>query len=184
MSFHGILSGNPVMGLFGEGLYNTRPFQRIVARQVRPGDGGTTLEVLAIPLKLAAAHHPPGQLYIIINNILEPAFEVTKPKTLSITAHAFNTLIKSDFYDTILGSYLFAERQGFKFNLAYIPNTLRFKTHELIDPNYMTALFEFGRAQGRLEGKWQHLPAASLSVTPSDEQDARHQITAAVRPKI
>ena len=244
MSFHGILSGSPFMGFFGEGLYNTRPLQRIVARQIdqtmladiatahrqgrrlfvvttnldaqrpvlwnmgaiaaseRPGalelfrkvllasasvpglfdpvyidaeangrhfkemhvDGGTSLQVLAIPLKLAAAgrvvaaHGPPGQLFIIINNILEPAFTVTKPKTLSITARAFNTLIKSDFYDTILGSYLFAEKQGFKFNLAYIPNTFKFKTHELIDPNYMTALFEFGRANGRLGGNWQHLP--------------------------
>jgi predicted patatin/cPLA2 family phospholipase len=204
MSFHGILSGSPLMGFFGEGLYNTRPLQRIVARQVdqtmladiaaahrqgrrlfvvttnldaqrpvlwnmgaiaaseRPGalelfrkvllasasvpglfdpvfidaeanghhfkemhvDGGTSLQVLAIPLKLAAAgrllaaHRAPGQLYIIINNILEPTFTVTKPKTLSITARAFNTLIKSDFYDTILGSYLFAEKQGLKFNLA------------------------------------------------------------------
>jgi predicted patatin/cPLA2 family phospholipase len=244
MSFHGILSGNPIMGLFGEGLYNTRPLQRIVSRQVdqtmladiaaahrqgrrlfvvttnldaqrpvlwnmgaiansgRPGalelfrkvlvasasvpglfdpvfidaeanghhfkemhvDGGTALEVLAIPLKLAAAgrlaatHRPPGQLYIIINNILEPTFQVTKPKTLSITARAFNTLIKSDFYDTILGSYLFAEKQGFKFNLAYIPNNFKFATHELIDPNYMNALFELGRSHGRLGGNWEHLP--------------------------
>jgi predicted acylesterase/phospholipase RssA len=232
------------MGFFGEGLYNTRPLQHIVDRQVdqtmladiaaahrqgrrlfvvttnldaqrpvlwnmgaiaaseRPGalelfrkvllasasvpglfdpvfidaeanghhfkemhvDGGTSLQVLAIPLKLAAAgrllaaDRPPGELYIIINNILEPTFTVTKPKTLSITARAFNTLIKSDFYDTILGSYLFAEKQGLKFNLAYIPNTFKFKTHELIDPNYMTALFELGRANGRLGGNWQHLP--------------------------
>jgi hypothetical protein len=244
MSFHGVLSGSPLMGFFGEGLYNTRPLQRIADRQVdqtmladiaaahrqgrrlfvvttnldaqrpvlwnmgaiatsdRPGalelfrkvllasatvpglfdpvfidaeanghhfkemhvDGGTSLQVLAIPLKLAAAgrllapDRPPGQLYIIINNILEPTFTVTKPKTLSITARAFNTLIKSDFYDTILGSYLFAKKQGLKFNLAYIPNTFKFKTHELIDPNYMTALFELGRANGLLGGNWQHLP--------------------------
>jgi hypothetical protein len=65
-------------------------------------DGGTTLQVLAIPLKLAAAgrlaaeYRPLGQLYIIINNILEPAFEVTKPKTLSITARAFNTIINDE----------------------------------------------------------------------------------------
>jgi hypothetical protein len=34
MSFHSVLSGSPIMGLFGEGLYNPRPLQRIVARQV------------------------------------------------------------------------------------------------------------------------------------------------------
>jgi hypothetical protein len=97
-------------------------------------------------------------VHIIINNILEPTFQVTKPKTLAITARAFNTLIKSDFYDTILGSYLFAVKQGFKFNLAYIPNNFKFETHELIDPNYMNALFELGRSDGRLGGNWEHLP--------------------------
>ncbi len=63
-------------------------------------DGGTTLDVLPMPLKLAAAgrldaaRRTPGQLYIIINNNLDPAFAMTKPKTLSITARAFNTLTK------------------------------------------------------------------------------------------
>src|SRR5438445_10043132 len=80
-------------------------------------DGGTTLEVLAMPLKLVAAgrldaaRRTPGQLYIIINNNLDPAFAMTKPKTLSITARAFNTLTKSDIYETILDSYLFAGKQ-------------------------------------------------------------------------
>jgi hypothetical protein len=244
MSIHTVLSGNPILGLFGEGLYSTRPLQRIIARQVdqtmladiadayrhgrrlfivttnldaqrpvlwnmgaiavsgRPGalelfrkvilasasvpglfdpvfidaeanghhfkemqvDGGTSLQVLAIPLRLAAAgqltqpQRSAGQLYIVINNNLDPLFVVTKPKTLSITARAFNTLVKSDIYDTILGSYLYAGRQGLKFNLAYIPNTFKVRSIELIDPNYMTALFEFGRVQGRLGGNWQHLP--------------------------
>jgi hypothetical protein len=98
-------------------------------------------------------------------SILEPTFEVAKPKTLTITARAFNTLVKSDFYDTILGSYLFAKQQGFKFNLAYIPNNFKFATHELIDPKYMTALFELGRAQGRLVDGWEHLPPVSLRRT-------------------
>jgi hypothetical protein len=120
--------------------------------------------VLVVPLKLAGAgrlggaYGLPGQLYIIINNILEPAFAVTKPKTLSITARAFNTLVKSDFYDTILGSYLFAKKQGLGFNLAYIPDNLKFKTHELVDPNYLMELFQLGQAQGRQEGNWEHLP--------------------------
>jgi predicted acylesterase/phospholipase RssA len=242
MSMHRVLSGSPVMGLFGEGLYSTRPLQRIIARQIdqnvladiaaahrqgrrlfvvttnldaqrpvlwnmgaiansgRPGalelfrkvllasasvpglfdpvfidaeanghhfkemhvDGGTALEVLAIPLKLAAAgrlaHRAPGRLYIVINNNLDPTFLVTKPKTLTITARAFNTLVKSDIYDTILGSYLYAQKQGVQFNLAYIPNTFKVKSLELIDPQYMAALFEFGRARGRRGGGWEHLP--------------------------
>jgi hypothetical protein len=59
---------------------------------------------------------------------------------------------------TILGSYLYAEKQGLQFNLAYIPNNFKVKSLELIDPNYMVALFDFGRARGRLGGDWEHLP--------------------------
>jgi len=243
MSIHSVVSGNPLLGLFGEGLYSTKPLQRVVARQVDhqllkdianafrrgrrlfvvttnldaqrpvlwnmgaiaasghpealelfrkvlvasasvPGvfdpvfidaesnghwfkeihvDGGTAYPLFAVPLRLLAATgqvagHRRGQLYIVINNNLDPEFSLTKPKTLSITARAFNTLIKSDFYDTILDSYLFAKQQGFEFNLAYIPNTFRAKSTGLVDQEYMVSLFAFGRARGRLGGEWQHTP--------------------------
>jgi predicted acylesterase/phospholipase RssA len=243
MSLHSVVSGNPFLGLFGEGLYSTKPLQRVVARQVDhqlltdianayrrgrrlfvvttnldaqrpvlwnmgaiaasgrpealelfrkvlvasasvPGvfdpvfidaesnghwfkemhvDGGTAYPLFAVPLRLLAATgqvagHRRGQLYIVINNNLDPEFSLTKPKTLSITARAFNTLVKSDFYDTILDSYLFAKQQGFEFNLAYIPNTFRAKSTGLVDQEYMVSLFAFGRARGRLGGEWQHTP--------------------------
>jgi predicted acylesterase/phospholipase RssA len=244
ISFHSILSGSPLMGLFGQGLYSTRPLQNTIARQIDqvmlddiatayrqgrrlfiittnldaqrpvlwnmgaiavsgrpralelfrkvilasasvPGlfdpvyidaeadghrfkemhvDGGTAVPVLATPIRLAeagkfaASHGLPGRIYIVINNNLDPAFAVTKPKALSISARSFNTLIKSDFYDQILGSYLFAQKQGFQFNLAYIPNAFKVRSIELIDPNYMRALFELGRDRGRLGGNWEHVP--------------------------
>jgi predicted acylesterase/phospholipase RssA len=243
MSFHNVLSGNPVLGLFGEGLYSTSPLQRIVASQVDqklladvaaayhhgrrlfvittnldaqrpvlwnmsalaasghpralelfrkvlvasasvPGafdpvfidaeanghhfremhvDGGTAYPLFAVPVRLLAAtgqisRNRGGQLYIVINNNLDPEFAVTKPKTLSIVARAFNTLVKSDFYDTILGSYVFAKEQGYTFNLAYIPNTFRVKSVGLVDQKYMIALFELGQAQGVSGGQWQHTP--------------------------
>ena len=64
----------------------------------------------------------------------------------------------SDFYDTILGSYLFAKQQGFEFNLAYIPNTFPAKSAGLVDQEYMVSLFAFGRTRGRLGAEWQNTP--------------------------
>ena len=66
--------------------------------------------------------------------------------------------MKSDFYDTILDSYIFTKEQGFAFNLAYIPNTFRVKSVGLIDQKYMLALFKLGHAQGVSGGQWQHAP--------------------------
>jgi Patatin-like phospholipase len=59
MSFRGILSGNPVIGLFGEGLYNTHPLQRLVAGQVDQ----TMLD------DIAAAHRQGRRLFIVTTNL-------------------------------------------------------------------------------------------------------------------
>lgn len=251
MTFHSVFSGNPFLGLFGQGLYSTAPLQRVVASQVdqkmlddiatayhngrrlfvittnldaqRPVlwnmgalaasghpqalelfrrvlvasasvagafdpvyidaeanghhfkemhvDGGTAYPLFAVPVRLLAATgqvdghtggqgggHNGGQIYIIINNNLDPDFAVTKPKTFNIAARAFNTLVKSSFYDTILNSYVFAEDEGYTFNLAYIPNSFGVKSVGLVDQKYMLALFDLGQAQGVQGGEWQHTP--------------------------
>jgi predicted acylesterase/phospholipase RssA len=251
MTFHSVFSGNPFLGLFGQGLYSTAPLQRIVASQIdqkllddiatayhngrrlfvittnldaqRPVlwnmgalaasghpqalelfrkvlvasasvagafdpvyidaeanghhfremhvDGGTAYPLFAVPVRLLAATgqvddhndgqgsgHSGGQIYIIINNNLDPNFAVTKPKTFSIAARAFNTLVKSSFYDTILNSYIFAKDEGYTFDLAYIPNSFEVKSVGLVDQKYMLALFDLGHAEGVRGGEWQHTP--------------------------
>ena len=138
-------------------------------------DGGTAYPLFAVPVRLLAAtgqvgdhnggqdsgHNDSqagGQIYIIINNNLDPDFAVTKPKTFNIAARAFNTLVKSSFYDTILNSYIFAKDEGYTFNLTYIPNSFEVKSVGLVDQKYMLALFDLGHAQGVHEGEWQHTP--------------------------
>jgi predicted acylesterase/phospholipase RssA len=251
MTFHSVFSGNPFLGLFGQGLYSTAPLQRIVASQIdqkllddiatayhngrrlfvittnldaqRPVlwnmgalaasghpqalelfrkvlvasasvagafdpvyidaeanghhfkemhvDGGTAYPLFAVPVRLLAATgqiggnkggqdggHNGGQIYIIINNNLDPNFAVTKAKTFNIAARAFNTLVKASFYDTILNSYIYAKDQGYTFNLAYIPNSFEVKSVGLVDQKYMLALFDLGHAQGVQGGEWQHTP--------------------------
>lgn len=259
MTFHSVFSGNPFLGLFGQGLYSTAPLQRVVASQVdkkmlddiateyrngrrlfvittnldaqRPVlwnmgalaasghplalelfrkvlvasasvagafdpvyidaeasghhfkemhvDEGTAYPLFAVPVRLLAATgelgghnggqgdghngrqgsgHNGGQIYIIINNNLDPNFAVAKPKTFNIAARAFNTLVKASFYDTILNSYIYAKDEGYTFNLAYIPNSFEVKSVGLVDQKYMLALFDLGHAQGVPGGEWQHTP--------------------------
>jgi len=251
MTFHSVFSGNPFLGLFGQGLYSSAPLQRIVASQVdqkllddiatahhngrrlfvittnldaqRPVlwnmgalaasghpqalelfrkvlvasasvagafdpvyidaeanghhfkemhvDGGTAYPLFAVPVRLLAATgqvdghndgqgggHNGSQIYIIINNNLDPNFAVTKPKTFNIAARAFNTLVKSSFYNTILNSYIFSRDEGYTFDLAYIPNSFEVKSVGLVDQKYMLALFDLGHAEGIHGGEWQHTP--------------------------
>jgi predicted acylesterase/phospholipase RssA len=126
-------------------------------------DGGTAYPLFAVPVRLLAATgqvggHNGGQIYIIINNNLDPDFAVTKPKTFNIAARAFNTLVKSSFYDTILNSYIFAKDEGYTFNLAYIPNSFEVKSVGLVDPKYMLGLFDLGHSEGVHGGEWQQTP--------------------------
>jgi predicted acylesterase/phospholipase RssA len=126
-------------------------------------DGGTAYPLFAVPVRLLAATsqvggHNGGQIYIVINNNLDPNFVVTKPKTLNIAARALNTMVKSSFYDTILNSYVFAKDEGYSFNLTYIPNSFEVKSVGLVDQKYMLALFDLGHAQGVKGGEWQHTP--------------------------
>jgi predicted acylesterase/phospholipase RssA len=254
MTFHSVFSGNPFLGLFGQGLYSTAPLQRVVASQIdqkllddiatayrngrrlfvittnldaqrpvlwnmgalaasgRPQalelfrkvlvasasvagafdpvyidaeanghhfkemhvDGGTAYPLFAVPVRLLAATgeveghdgghsgqgsgHGGGQIYVIINNNLDPNFVVTKPKTFNIAARAFNTLVKASFYDTVLNSYIYAKDEGYSFNLAYIPNSFEVKSVGLVDQKYMLALFDLGHAEGVQGGEWQHTP--------------------------
>jgi predicted acylesterase/phospholipase RssA len=258
MTFHSVFSGNPFLGLFGQGLYSTAPLQRVVASQIdqkllddiatayrngrrlfvittnldaqRPVlwnmgalaasgspqalelfrkvlvasasvagafdpvyidaeanghhfkemhvDGGTAYPLFAVPVRLLAATgqvagddsgqdggnsgqgsgHSGGQIYVIINNNLDPNFAVTKPKTFNIAARAFNTLVKASFYDTVLNSYIYAKDEGYTFNLAYIPNSFEVKSVGLVDQKYMLALFDLGHAQGVHGDAWEHTP--------------------------
>ena len=47
--------------------------------------------------------------------------------------------------------YIDAEANGHQFKEMHVDG-------ELIDPNYMRALFELGRDRGRLGGNWEHVP--------------------------
>jgi predicted acylesterase/phospholipase RssA len=141
-------------------------------------DGGTAYPLFAVPVRLLAATgqvaghdsgqdggnsgqgsgHSGGQIYVIINNNLDPNFAVTKPKTFNIAARAFNTLVKASFYDTVLNSYIYAKDEGYTFNLAYIPNSSEVKSVGLVDQKYMLALFDLGHAQGVHGDAWEHTP--------------------------
>jgi predicted acylesterase/phospholipase RssA len=58
-SFHSLLSGNALTGLFGEGLYSTKPLQKIVARQVDE----TMLADIAV------AHRQGRRLFVVTTNL-------------------------------------------------------------------------------------------------------------------
>ncbi|QJP15153.1 alpha/beta hydrolase [Starkeya sp. ORNL1] len=242
--FNDILSGNPIAGLFREGVYSTDPLRRMVAKYVDaaflarvaeehrkgrrllvlttnldaqrpvmwdmgaiadsgnprsvdlfrrvlvgsasiPGafepmmidvvrdgrtfqemhvDGGTTMQVLAVPTKVAAAGGDfvgtaqSRSFYVLLNKKFSPDFDLTKRSTFAIAARGFDTLMKSDTYGTVLDSYRFAQKFKYKFQLGFIPDSFTMKEQGVFERSYMNALYQVGYEAGRRGGDWHDVP--------------------------
>lgn len=242
--FGDILSGNPIAGLFRDGVYSTDPLRRMVAKYVDgpflarvaeehrrgrrllvlttnldaqrpviwdmgaiatsgnphaielfrrvlvgsasiPGafepmmievvrdgrnfqemhvDGGTTMQVLAVPTKVAAAggdfagNTRSRSFYVLLNKKFSPDFDLTKRSTFAIAARGFDTLVKSDTYGTVLDSYRFAQKFKYKFQLGFIPDSFTLKEKGVFERSYMNALFQVGYEAGRRGGDWHDVP--------------------------
>ncbi|MDF2999186.1 MAG: hypothetical protein K0R27_4823 [Xanthobacteraceae bacterium] len=242
--FKDVLSGNPIAGLFRDGVYSTDPLRRMVAKYVDgpflarvaeehrkgrrllvlttnldaqrpvmwdmgaiatsgnphaielfrrvlvgsasiPGafepmmidvvrdgrsfqemhvDGGTTMQVLAVPTKVAAAGGDfvgtarTRNFYVLLNKKFSPDFDLTRRSTFVIAARGFDTLMKSDTYGTVLDSYRFAQKYKYKFQLGFIPDSFTLKEEGVFERSYMNALYQVGYEAGLRGGDWHSVP--------------------------
>ena len=127
-------------------------------------DGETTDPIFVAPEKVlkslavtssASAHK---SIYVLINTKLEPTFEVTENTPLQVPSRAIFTLTKTERRNSILAAYDFARRNGFKFNLAYLPRDISDKGSVEFDTGYMRSLFEYGYEVGRSGQAWRSSP--------------------------
>jgi len=62
--------------------------------------------------------------------------------------------------------YLAARRDGFDYNLAYIPATFKVPHEDAFDPNYMRPLFETGYKMARNGYPWEKTPPGYADSDP------------------
>jgi hypothetical protein len=127
-------------------------------------DGATTDPILAAPEKLlkrfagAPSVSTHKSIYMLINTKLEPNFEVTQNASLQIPGRALWTMVATERRKNVLSAYEFAHRNGFKFNLAYLPKDIPDTGSAEFDTGYMRSLFEYGYELGRSGGAWHSSP--------------------------
>ncbi len=100
----------------------------------------------------ASAHK---SMYMLINTKLEPSFEVMENNLLQVPSRAVFTLTKTERRNSVLAAYEFARRNGFKFNLTYLPKDIPDKGSTEFDTGYMQSLFAYGYELGRSGQAWQ-----------------------------
>jgi len=107
-------------------------------------------------LKSLAATSASGRksIYVLINTKLEPGFEVTASTSWQVSGRALWTLVKAERVAGVQSIYEFARRNGFAFNLTYIPNYISDKGSTEFDTGYMRSLFDYGYKLGRSGRAW------------------------------
>jgi predicted acylesterase/phospholipase RssA len=125
-------------------------------------DGGTTMQVLTIPMGLdlerrarAAAPAADRHLYIVMNNRMRPEFQLVSRSTLPIARRSVSTLTKSSGLAALRLYRDFAERARMGFHVAFIDQDFARTAPAPFDRDYMNALFEYGRERARAGDVWQ-----------------------------
>lgn len=155
-----LLASASVPGLFPPVMIQTdADGQRIEEMHV---DGGTTMQVLTLPLgldlerRLRTRHK--RNVYLIMNSRMRPDFEVVQRSTLPIAMRSISTLIKNNGMASVRSYYEFARAAGMGFSLAYIDSDFEIRSDEPFDRAYMTALFDYGRAKAMSGTVWRKSP--------------------------
>lgn len=116
-------------------------------------DGGVGGQFFVAPAALMAATSdyrlPATRLYILINSVLEPEFQVVERSIPAILTQTVGAAVVVDTRLMIDRAYLAAKRSGVGFNIATIPQGFAAPSRGPFDPDYMSALFQVGYDLGK-----------------------------------
>jgi predicted acylesterase/phospholipase RssA len=131
-------------------------------------DGTVTTPVFTFPEGFLLKPHaerpsvkgPRPMLFIVLNNRIEPTFQVVPDSTAEIAASSFATKNKQDTRAVLAATYQLAQHNGLDFNLTYIDGSIPQTSRTGFDTAYMRSLYEIGYEKARRGGFWVHQPPA------------------------
>jgi hypothetical protein len=124
-------------------------------------DGGASAQVFVYPPGLDISKSGikrERHLYVIRNARLDPDWAQVDRSTLTITGRAISSLIQTQGVGDLYRIYLTAMRDGFDFNLAYIPKSFTRELKEPFETAYMNALFQVGYDMAAKGYPWAKAP--------------------------
>lgn len=139
-------------------------------------DGGVTAPVMTLPeafllrdARLARSGDKAGdlQLYILINNKVEPDFQLVANSTIEIAARSSSTITKTQTRSILNSTYDFSRRNKYGFNLTYIEGRIPAPPSSGFDTGYMRGLFQYGYERARSGRAWTKSPPSN-GPNPND----------------
>jgi hypothetical protein len=125
-------------------------------------DGGAASQVFVYPPALNISKSDiirERHLYVIRNARLDPNWAEVSRSTFSIAGRAIDSMIQTQGVGDLYRIYLTAKRDGFDFNLAFIPKTFTRKLKEPFETAYMNDLFKVGYDLAAKGYPWAKAPA-------------------------
>ncbi len=129
-------------------------------------DGATVRQIYVAPDQLiyggSAGPSPISDLYVLVNNKIDPAFKVVENSTVSVAARGLSTILKREGRSNVLASYAYAAQHGIGYHVAFIdadvPEPPSTDAAEQFSTTYMQTLFDRGEARGRTPSPWLSRP--------------------------
>ncbi len=126
-------------------------------------DGGTMAQIFLYPPSLTSASDAPiaprrRVLYLIRNSRPDTEWANVKRRTLPIASRAVGSLIRTQGIGDLYRIYVTSRRDGFEYNLAFIPSGFKAVHRAPFDTNYMRELYALGREMGAKGYEWRKSP--------------------------
>ncbi|MBU3578090.1 patatin-like phospholipase family protein [Polynucleobacter sp. UK-Kesae-W10] len=147
-------------------------------------DGGASTQVFLYPAAAASKANDLGvkrrtqrQVYIIRNSRLDPRWNETERRTLSVAGRAISQLIQTQGIGDLYRIYNTAQADHVGFNLAYIGSDFNEPHKEEFDQQYMKALFQYGYEHAIHGYPWSKYPPGFKGAFDTDGAKMRIQKT-------
>ena len=126
-------------------------------------DGAVTWPVFTLPAAFLLGNARPDlnlrlNMYVLINNKLDPDFQVVPDRNINIAGRSVSTMVKDQTRSVIFGTYEFARENGLGFNLSYNDATGLPDSGPGFDTGYMRQLHQYGYEKARSGRSWQKEP--------------------------
>jgi hypothetical protein len=117
-------------------------------------DGGVMAPVLTLPdaFLLRNGEFDKGlqmNIYILINNKIEPDFQLVSNSTAAIAARSSASVVKTQTRSILYRTFHFARRNKLGFNLTYNDKDIPSPAGSGFDTSYMRSLYQYGYDKAR-----------------------------------
>lgn len=157
-------------------------------------DGGTLRQIYVAPDEVIYGNGSVSangggirDLYVLVNNKIDPTFDVVENATIPVGTRSLSTILKREGRNNVLSAYAYATRNKIGYHLAFIDPEVRDLPAD--DPKaefsaaYMGHLYSLGEDKGKSARPWQPVPPLahedSVQQNPGDARSGSTQASPA-----